>query len=1143
MPTTTTHPDLVLLSSSPPQVPDSDIISTPLQLRDPPLPLPPSAQPPQSPVLSSRSSSSLPSPSLLFKRPALQDLKSGSRAAPIPDGVSLGFASAGALVRDHVLSLDAEEEQAEDGGGGGDGGRDARGAGAEGESGRAKATKRAPRKAAEGAVAKKPRKGRQKKDERKDVPLVVDSVEESLNDRRKQINDVEGTGVSKDHQNAATLESRVPQKPKKSKTKAKLNNSELIKDVLGLDHTVEVPQNELRRGGAVEKLKKRKANNDPAQTSATPVPVENGTPATTSRHDSALDEAVQEQPLNPQKASEKKPRARKTKKADDVSVDSAKVEEAAKGAKPRKRQTTARKSTKTVSKHFSPDNVVDAAAPKTNAPVPVDTPAEPLDLSPAMTRRKSWTPPKDTKSSPNGHDPLEPLDLCRSPEGKASVALGPKPSFTELLNAFGYEGQRAGSEALTARTESGEAFTKRRRLEQAEVSVPESHEVLSEKSNKPEKAPRKKPRTITDLVTAAYRPTATVETSEAQNQPVDPKVSAFFAPRADSTSGAAPPDAQAAEKPKRTGRPRNPTKKAESKAKKPTAKSKKAAKLAAEKLLSPESALIRMNRQDILFGTSSQLAREESPTFVRDLQQALRDSEVLGSQVDSLETLHLKPAVSGSGLSLVGRRTGLWTAASRDHEDGILEQQENSISLGSETNVFLDDDLDFVPENAGKVPSPTQHQAATTYVDASEQATEETQTAVLADCGTYDLPEAPSKPLIGDDDFENFPSAQPVQPSSDFIDIDEFDHDNRLSQQPNRSTLPTSYSTSQPSPNACRTALQSLGTRPNIPLFSQSVSDMSSNQAKATMATKAGSRGRKASTAVEESPTKRPVGRPRKVVPSEESPTKRSAGRPRKAAASEEAAVAHVTLPPKRPVGRPPKATAAKTAKSPPSSPKRKARSPSIATPSATPKKKKKTARRTTEEEYPNIDDIEDSQEEVTPSPPRRKKGVATRPPLTLSLSQEERTTDAAFRGPTVPAPSNTKRKGTERIPGYYLEAVFPKITTAVKACPPSDDPLQPSWHEKMLLYDPIVVEDLAQWLIGQGMQIGVIVPVAEPKTKRRKKDDPLDDETPIEGPPGRNEMQELPAWAVQKWCNANSVCCMFKESQWNGRGRKKKRR
>ncbi|KAL0256623.1 5'-flap endonuclease [Diplodia seriata] len=359
-----------------------------------------------------------------------------------------------------------------------------------------------------------------------------------------------------------------------------------------------------------------------------------------------------------------------------------------------------------------------------------------------MTRRKSWTPPKDTKSSPNGHDPLEPLDLCKSPEEKAPVALGPKPSFTELLNAFGYEGQRAGSEALTARTESGEAFTKRRRLEpiekpnqQAEVSVPESHEVLSEKSNKPEKAPRKKPRTITDLVTAAYRPTATVETSEAQNQPVDPKVSAFFAPRADSTSGAAPPDAQAAEKPKRTGRPRNPTKKAESKAKKPTAKSKKAAKLAAEKLLSPESALIRMNRQDILFGTSSQLAREESPTFVRDLQQALRDSEVLGSQVDSLETLHLKPAVSGSGLSLVGRRTGLWTAASRDHEDGILEQQENSISLGSETNVFLDDDLDFVPENAGKVPSPTQHQAATTYVDASEQATEETQTAVLADCG------------------------------------------------------------------------------------------------------------------------------------------------------------------------------------------------------------------------------------------------------------------------------------------------------------------------------------------------------------------------------------------------------------------------
>ncbi|OJD36688.1 structure-specific endonuclease subunit slx4 [Diplodia corticola] len=1124
--------EVVLLSSSPPHIPDSDIISTPPHLRNPPSPSPPPV--PQSPLPSPHSSSSLPSPTVLFKRPALHGLKSGSRAAPIPDGITLGFASAGALVKERVLSLDADvgEESGV--------GRSKRKEAAKSTSGRTKPAKRAARKAVEEgdeAIPKKPRKSR-KKDEREHVPRVVEIVEENVlpegSGQRETTSGVEDTGVAKGNQDAAAVDSGAAEKPKGRKTRANLNNSELIRNVLGLDPIVELPQSESRRGGAVEKLRRRKANNDPAQPPASPV--ESGTSAKPSRHDPALDEALQDQAANPKKTAEKKPRARKTKKPDDALVEPQELAETAKAPKPRKRQTTTRKSTKTVSDHFSPDNLVDTAAPKMSLSVPVNNPPEPLDLSPALMRRRSWTPPKDTKSSPNGHDPVEPVDLCENPSEKTPVAVGSKPSFAELLDAFGYEGQRAGSEALASRTESGEAFTKRRRLEPiekpnqpAEVSIPEPCDMPSENINKPDKAPKKKPRTITDLATAAYRPVAPAEISEPLNPPIAPTVSAFFAPQADSMPDADRPDAPEAEKPKRTGRSKNPTKKAESKPKKPTAKSKKAVKLAAEKLLSPESASLRMDRQDILFGTSSQLAREESPTFVRDLQQAIRDSEMLGSQIDNLETLHLKPAVSGSGLSLIGQRKGLWAAASRDHEDGILEQ-EKSANQDSERDVFVDDGMDFVPEVPEEVPSVTQHQATATCIDANEQATQESGTAELANCSTDDLPEAPSMSLGDGDDFERVPSAQPVQPSSDYIDIDEFDHDQQLSHRSLSLTWPSSHSTSHSSPNARRTALQQLGTRPNIPLLPQSISDVSSNLGKAMFATKAASRSKKAVAAAEKSPTKRPVGRPRKVAASDDGVSQDSVG---------ETSIAPVTSPSKRPRGPKSNAAVAEKVKSPSKGPKGKARSTSTAALLATPKKQKSKKKAAAKEEWPDIDEIEDSQEETSPSPPRRTKAATAHPPLTLSLSQEERNTADAFEGPTVPVPGSTARKSTERVPHYYLEAVFPKITTVVKACRPSDNPSQPSWHEKMLLYDPIVVEDLAEWLNGQGVQVGVLLPVAESRRGRKKREEAEAEGILMEKPTSK-KMQELPDWAVQRWCEENSICCMFKESPWT-KGRKKR--
>ncbi len=82
-----------------------------------------------------------------------------------------------------------------------------------------------------------------------------------------------------------------------------------------------------------------------------------------------------------------------------------------------------------------------------------------------------------------------------------------------------------------------------------------------------------------------------------------------------------------------------------------------------------------------------------------------------------------------------------------------------------------------------------------------------------------------------------------------------------------------------------------------------------------------------------------------------------------------------------------------------------------------------------------------------------------------------------------------------------------------------------PSWHEKILLYDPIVLEDLTAWLNQQGLRFEIERLKPKTKTRGRKKKD---------APPEVDEWEvikyELKAWMVQKWCEDNSICCLWKE-------------
>ena len=98
---------------------------------------------------------------------------------------------------------------------------------------------------------------------------------------------------------------------------------------------------------------------------------------------------------------------------------------------------------------------------------------------------------------------------------------------------------------------------------------------------------------------------------------------------------------------------------------------------------------------------------------------------------------------------------------------------------------------------------------------------------------------------------------------------------------------------------------------------------------------------------------------------------------------------------------------------------------------------------------------------------------------------------------------------------------LYPAIKTAIMSFPPTHDHNNLSWHEKILLYDPICVEDLAAWLNLEGLnKISVD--------------------------------EEVSAKTVKAWCESNSICCLIKGEGWRakrtkasgvgrGNGRRKK--
>lgn len=91
-------------------------------------------------------------------------------------------------------------------------------------------------------------------------------------------------------------------------------------------------------------------------------------------------------------------------------------------------------------------------------------------------------------------------------------------------------------------------------------------------------------------------------------------------------------------------------------------------------VLSPEAVTKSLNNQDLLFGTCSQLERDDSPTFLRETQRALAASEHF-SELDNLLD-QTSTSVSSEGIaSRFTSSKSLWSAATRN-SNGFVVQPE-----------------------------------------------------------------------------------------------------------------------------------------------------------------------------------------------------------------------------------------------------------------------------------------------------------------------------------------------------------------------------------------------------------------------------------------------------------------------------------
>ena len=483
------------------------------------------------------------------------------------------------------------------------------------------------------------------------------------------------------------------------------------------------------------------------------------------------------------------------------------------------------------------------------------------------------------------------------------------------------------------------------------------------------------------------------------------------------------------------------------------------------------------NDQDFLFGTSSQLLCEDSPTFVRELQAAIETSESHGVIADSNDAKTPKPRLSSASLSVLTASKKLWSEAARDSQGELLDVEmidlantpigqqliknnTNAEPLRTEPRKLLPSMGDGTWKSINDFASPAPIETETA-LDGLKIARDDVHESVQS------IPRSIAEAALRARTKSRSPVKKtklPIESNGPANDMPRFQAytNNELGKAvagygfqaiKNRDAMIVLLERCWESKT--RLALQSLTPNTNIPNLAPTSHAVITS--KPNTKSPAKRRGRR--SMFDGVPSVEEVLAKTSVEPSV--PPAKARGRPRKGTtlpASKASVVVEV--------GKPTNET-----------------SPKPITPTRAKQKAKK----------PPKDDIEDPNPPPTPSPPRRRTPPS--PPQALSLANPALAT-------TKKAPASTTFSSQTH------PDLFAKITEAVTTFPPTHDPKNLTWYEKILLYDPIVLEDLAAWLNTEGLgRVGVD--------------------------------EEVHPVAVRAWCEEHSVCCLWKQ---NLRGGSRKR-
>lgn len=721
----------------------------------------------------------------------------------------------------------------------------------------------------------------------------------------------------------------------------------------------------------------------------------------------------------------------------------------------------------TTSRHFAnKDGTSEKAIPKEKKQKRsrISTP-EPINLEPAVQRRRDWTPPRQdsTDAAPEAELPKPMGQHCIAEHDGTGTDV--TDLFRNLRDAFGH---KMGEEKPPApQQQPAKVLGKRKVVDMVSINQQSKSAAADQVPPPVEKAPKKKPRTITELSTAAYAPKAV----ESDDHPGEESVLDYF------QVGVADQDVSKTATSKGKGK----------------AKANKGKKVPPKKpvLLSPRAALKRSAAQDFVFGTSSQLAREQSPTLLKDLHEALKASTIAEEK---------NPFASSSEASKTERPSkGLWSVSARD-EDGEMVNVE-IIDLADspafpEDDAILDPWTQLTPEPTaagpetadasvveigGKCVATGEDKSSQPPVPKSHFFTTQRKITVNAAAAQSPLASNESFPLITEllehempppsnqeqiqEDIDKSPSKAVPSPQKPRPKYELFT-DVRLAKEISKFGFKTVKTR-----NAMISLLDQCWKSKNQPLGSAAAFSTRSMVA---------SPKRKQPT----SPQGDSVASP---------PAKKPRGRPKNTATADAAETEAITKAPPRK-----KVTAAKK--------------------SVIPNKKPGRARKDTTggaaagEESSAIPPLPKAR--PGPSTPKRKK-AATQPAGVLDSNFESEPEVGLSSPEQLFSPENADVSIGEDTdvslnlgPSDELSLLFSQITKAVTSAPRTTDPENPSWHEKMLMYDPIILEDLTAWL-NSG-----------PLTKAGHDD-------------------EVAPQDVKKWCESRSICCLGRV---NLRGKERKR-